>query len=199
MPAARVVMLRRILDMNIPGLHQISRFRALIGRAIDPALNLAILVVSIGIMFVFIRAGKPQSFSLDEQLKRNSSPVGSKVFLQAMDWSKSEHTLLMFLNTHCGFCKKSEPFYRKLSNEVTDQRQVRLIALFPQHVEEGKEYLDSAGIKVDDVIHPVSGDLKVTGTPTLVLVDKNGIATNEWIGFLSPSQETDVLTRVVSK
>jgi thioredoxin-related protein len=71
-----------------------------------------------------------------------------------------------------------------------------LIALFPQSSEKSKEYLDCAGVSVDELRQPVSSDLRVKGTPTLVLVNENGIAINEWIGLLSPAQEAEVMSRL---
>ena len=98
----------------------------------------------------------------------------------------------MFLNTQCAYCKQSEPFYRQLTNGPIDHQKVRLIAVFPQRLETSKEFLDCAGIAVDDIRQPVSSDLKVKGTPTLVLVNADGIATKEWVGFLSPAEESEI-------
>src|SRR5437773_1028108 len=142
------VMLRRFYPLYL-------NFRSSISATIDPALNTAIIVVSLLIVVAFIHSGYSPLQARNDQPGRNSNPVGTKVSLQGMDWSKSEQTLLMFLNTHCGFCQKSEPFYRKLSTEATDHQKVRVIAVFPQRIEESKEYLDCAGITVDDVRRPV--------------------------------------------
>lgn len=35
--------------------------------------------------------------------------------------------------------------------------------------------------------------LKISGTPTLLLVDKTGTVLNAWIGMLSPRQELEVM------
>ena len=35
--------------------------------------------------------------------------------------------------------------------------------------------------------------LKISGTPTLMLVDRSGTVLNAWIGMLSPRQELEVI------
>jgi thiol-disulfide isomerase/thioredoxin len=163
---------------------------------IDPMLNLGLILFCVLIVVAFVRSGYLQSSASPDQPKRSSDEVGRKISLQGVDWSKSEQTLVMFLNTQCHYCQKSEPFYRELSSDATDHQKVRLIAVFPQPLEKSKEYLDHAGISVDDLRQPGSGDLKVKGTPTLVLVNGNGIATNQWIGLLSPTEEAEIMTRL---
>ena len=170
-----------------------------VSRLIDPALNLAIILFSLLVVVAFVRSGYLRTPAATNQHTPVSNQVGKKISLQGIDWSKSEQTLLMFLNTQCGYCKQSEPFYRRLTNGGIDHQKVRLIAVFPQRLETSKEYLDCVGIAVDDIRQPVSSDLKVKGTPTLVLVNADGIATNEWVGFLSHLEEVDIMSRLSVK
>jgi thioredoxin-related protein len=177
------------------------RFPALgsfVSKAIDPALNLAIFLVCVFLVVVaFIRAEYPQTAaSPTSQAQRGKEHIGRWVFLEGMDWSKSDQTLVMFLSTTCSYCKKSEVFYRQLTSEPIDHKKVRLIAVFPQPSKDGKEYLDRTGIRVDDVRQRVANDLKVKGTPTLVLVNRDGIAMNEWEGLLTATQEAEVMTHL---
>jgi thioredoxin-related protein len=177
--------------------HKYPVLRSCISRTIDPALDAAIILVSILVIVAFIRAGYPGSSAGIDQPRRSGDKVGRKISLRGVDWSKSEQTLLMFLSTECGYCKKSESFYRRLSLEATNHQKVRLIALFPQRPETSKEYLDRAGITVDDLRQPVAGEeLRVKGTPTLVLVDRHGVATHKWVGLLSPAEEAEVMSRL---
>jgi thioredoxin-related protein len=163
---------------------------ALLSRAIDPLLNGAIILVSV-LIVVALRSSTlpPPRHNSDTQIER---PIS----LQGVDWSKREKTLLMFLSTQCRFCRKSEPFYRRLSLEVTDRQKVRLIALFPQPADTAKQYLASAKITVDETRQSGDTDFRAQGTPTLILVNRNGIATNKWLGLLSPDEEADLLNRL---
>lgn len=170
---------------------------------IDSLLNGALILCTVLIVVAFVRSGYLRSSASANQTKprinkvgqpqRRADPVGQKISLQGVDFSKSTQTLLLFLNTQCRYCQKSEPFYRRIRTEVTDHQQLRLIAVFPQSPEKSKKYLDDAGITLDDVRQLVPGDLVVKGTPTLLLVNREGIATKEWVGFLSPPEESDVV------
>lgn len=170
-----------------------------VSRAIDPALNMAIILVSVLVVVAFIRAGHLRSSAPADQPKRSNDPIGRQVFVEGIDWSKSEQTLLLFLSTKCGYCKQSEPFYHRLNNPPIDHQAVRLIAVFPYPKQTGKEYLESAHIVVDDVRQGPSTDLKVRGTPTLVLIDRRGVVRNEWVGALSPDQEAEVMSLLRAK
>src|SRR5437588_10884691 len=168
-----------------------------VSRTIDPLLNGAIILTALFIAVAFVRSSHPRFSAPTAPPKQGSDQVGRKISLQGVDWSKSEQTLLMFLSTQCGYCKKSEPFYRRLSSQITDHQKVRLIAVFPQSSDEVRAYLDHAQITVDDTRQSIAAaNLNIKGTPTLMLVDKAGAATNEWIGLLSPADESDLLTRL---
>lgn len=168
-----------------------------VSRAIDPFLNGAIILMGILILVAFVRSYHLRSLTSGDVRKPSSNAqMGRQASLQGIDWSKSEHTLLMFLNTQCRYCQKSEPFYRRLSSEITDHQKARLIAFFPDPPEKARGYFDRAQIRVDEIRQPLAGDLTVKGTPTLILFDKNGIATKQWIGLLSPAEEADVLSHL---
>jgi thiol-disulfide isomerase/thioredoxin len=187
-------------------LKQAYLFRMIASSRVDTLLNVAIVVASLTLVIALVRAayfarpnrGAKPIAAMTSGAKHTTSD-SEKVTFEDVDWSKSKQTLLLFLSTTCGFCKKSAPFYKDISQEVTDARSLRLIAVFPQNqdLEKDKEFLNSAGIMISDIRQSRSnGPLGVTGTPTLVLVDKNGIATDRWVGALSLSQHSEILTRL---
>jgi hypothetical protein len=118
---------------------------------------------------------------------------GDKVTVSGIDWRKSQKTLLLALSTACHFCTESSPFYRRLVNERTS---TRLVALVPQAEEEGRAYLRSVGVGIDEVRHVTFKGLGLTGTPTLLLVDENGVVSDVWVGALTPNKEEEVISRL---
>jgi hypothetical protein len=66
--------------------------------------------------------------------------------------------------------------------------------LLPQTVEEGRKYLESEGVRVDDVKQATLNVIGVQGTPTLLLVDNKGTVAEVWEGKLPPDQEEGVLS-----
>jgi hypothetical protein len=49
-------------------------------------------------------------------------------------------------------------------------------------------------VRVDEVKEAALDSIKVSGTPTLLLVDKAGTVADVWAGKLEPSQEEEVLS-----
>jgi hypothetical protein len=111
-----------------------------------------------------------------------------------VDWKASDQTLVLVLSTGCHFCTESAPFYK----EVIQKRKgrTRLIAVLPQSVEAGKRYLADLGIAIDDVRQAPPSSLGVQGTPTLLLVNKDGVITSSWRGKLPQEKELEVITRL---
>lgn len=72
----------------------------------------------------------------------------------------------------------------------------RLLAVLPQSVEAGRKYLSDLGIAVDEVRQATPASLWVRGTPTLLLVNKDGVITSSWRGKLPPEKELEVMARL---
>ena len=108
------------------------------------------------------------------------------------DWKGASRTLVFVLSTQCHFCSESAEFYRRLTSGLVS-RDVRMVAFLPQPVEEGRQYLSKLGIANVQVRTADLTDLKISGTPTLVLVDNNGVVRNTWTGKLPPSRESEVI------
>jgi hypothetical protein len=87
------------------------------------------------------------------------------------------------------------PFYRRLV-ALRDQHRIdaQLVALFPDSEGEARGVLKDARL---DSIGLASGvplsRINVTGTPTLLLVDKRGVVSRAWSGELTPDGEEEVL------
>jgi hypothetical protein len=56
--------------------------------------------------------------------------------------------------------------------------------------------VNDLGISLDEVMQASLGDIGVHGTPTLLLVNKEGVVTNAWRGKLSPDKELEVMSRL---
>jgi hypothetical protein len=104
--------------------------------------------------------------------------------------------VLLVLQKGCRFCTESAPFYQRLIQEAANRNDVKLIALLPQTVTEGKQYLDEIGVSIDDIRQVSPSQVKVDGTPTLIIVDENGVAVDVWKGKLRPEAESQVLSKL---
>jgi hypothetical protein len=66
----------------------------------------------------------------------------------------------------------------------------------PDDKESGAKALQSGGVAVDGVFSQPLDSLKVTGTPTLLLLDSNGRVARAWVGQLTPQGEKEVIAAV---
>lgn len=121
---------------------------------------------------------------------------GTQLSVPGVSWADSNQTVVLALSDKCHYCTESAPFYQRLSRDLSKRSDVRLVAVFPQDVGAGKKYLDGLGVPVGQVVQAPLDSLRVRGTPTLVIVDKNGTVTQSWVGKLSPERESEVLGRI---
>jgi len=73
---------------------------------------------------------------------------------------------------------------------------VRLVAVFPQSVENSRTYLKKLGVSVSDVVQSSLSSVGVSGTPTLLLIDNEGSVTDSWVGRLSDSEAAKVIAQI---
>jgi len=164
-----------------------------LAKKIETLANVSIIVVAVLLSVVLVKTYFLHKAG--ESVDAKSIGPGRKLNLPNMNWSNNRQTMLMGLSTQCHFCTESAPFYLRLSR---DHANARLIALFPQSVQESGEYLKKLGVSVDEVKQVSPGSIGIAGTPTLILVDHEGIVTDVWAGKLTPDQENEVLLKVAS-
>jgi len=123
---------------------------------------------------------------------RPTIAVGSKVELAGVDWSKNHKTVVLALQKGCHFCTESAPFYQQLV-QAASSKGVKIVAVLPQSVQEAQDYLSSIAVPVFDVRQSSLNPLKVSGTPTLILVDDKGQVAASWAGKLPTAKEAEVL------
>jgi hypothetical protein len=131
---------------------------------------------------------------------KNKTPVDSNQTIEpgfrlgvASEWGAHERTLVIVLQRGCIFCTASAPFYRRLADLFHNAKDLHVMAVLPQKPEDGVAYLAKLGLQVGDVRQGSLSALRIPGTPTLLLVDRQGIVQNVWVGKLSGNEETQVL------
>ena len=160
--------------------------------------NVAIIIVAALLVVVLV---KQLTATKTDQPTRPASARrelrrGDKVALSGVDWAKNSHTLLLVLQKDCRFCTESAPFYQQLVKETSARTDLKLIAVLPQTVDEGKQYLKKIGVDIADVRQVSPNEVNVSGTPTLILVNNEGVASDVWAGKLSPDTEPEVLSKL---
>lgn len=151
-------------------------------------------IIAAALIFVFVLGRAVVSYRHSAIPRQSSIEKGIKL-LPDRDWSLSPHTLVLVLSADCKYCKASAPFYRRLVAQ-TSPSNTKLLALLPQSPDESKKYLADLQIKVDDVKQMAPVSVGAKGTPTLILIDANGVVIRSWEGLLPPDAESEVLASV---
>jgi hypothetical protein len=113
--------------------------------------------------------------------------VGDRLQLPNVDWGKNGKSLVFFLKKDCVYCTNSAPFYRQLIQDASE-RHVPTMAVLPDSVEVGREYLKTLDLTIENVQMGVLPSYKIPATPAVLFVDNQGIAKSVWFGA-APGQE----------
>jgi hypothetical protein len=165
---------------------------------LEKATNVAIIVACVVLVGTLVR---------NYYLSRNSDlgalpeiPKGTEIKLPIASPDGQQPavpTLVLALSQSCHFCEESVPFYQKLTAFKNSSPQgLRLVAVFPDKLEEAQAYLKGKGIGVDAVISMPIANLGVQGTPTLLLLDGQNKLEEIWIGKQSEAGESQVIDRL---
>ena len=160
-------------------------------KKIEVAANLAIIIVAVTLVTVIAQRYYFPSSTQNARVV----PIGAKVSLPNIDWSKNSQSLVIALQTGCHYCTESAPFYQRLAVELS-ARKIPLIAVFPQAIEEGQTYLNSIKVPIEDIRQASLKSIGVQGTPAILLVDSKGEVKTGWFGKLTQNQESEVLSSI---
>ncbi len=169
----------------------------LLFRRIELAANVAIILVAALLGAVLIKSyliNRPERRADTSQYASQAADQ-KRLSLADVDWNKNGQTLVIAVSSTCHFCTESGSFYQELA-KVHDGTQ--LLAVLPQPIDEGKRYLASLGVSVDDIRQASLASIAVRGTPTLMMVNSNGVIVNTWEGKLETVQEREVLNKIRS-
>jgi len=157
-------------------------------KRIEVATNVAILCA-----FIMVVALAAQRLLSTRGNARNGEPaIGARVTLAGVDWSKADRTLVLALSTTCHFCSESAPFYKRLLTDASSHG-VPAWAVLPQPIDSSRAYLTGLGVSLPNVLQSSLGEIDVTGTPTLLIVDARGKVQKAWVGKLAADREEQVI------
>jgi hypothetical protein len=130
------------------------------------------------------------------QVKPAGPTIGAPLAIAGLKWAQHKQTVLLVLRAGCHFCADSAPFYRRLSKDQTAKANTKFLAVLPGPVEDSRAYLKRLGMPITDARQAALGALSVRGTPTLLLVNDQGVLTKAWVGRLPAAQEAEVVATI---
>jgi hypothetical protein len=156
---------------------------------IEAIANVTVIVVALALGCVVLNryvasSRAPRSVAAGDRLAK----------IPGLDWNQHRRTLVLVLNTGCHFCQDSIPFYQKLAQAQRPGRDVpEIVAVFPNEAEMVRQFTAHEGLTIQSVPGVPLEKLHVNGTPTLILVNREGLVERSWIGVLTARQEMDLL------
>jgi hypothetical protein len=114
--------------------------------------------------------------------------------LEGYDFSQSTKTLVIVMNTDCESCVESIRFYNNVAyhcNSTDHEIDVRVV--FPDPFDQAQRFVKQHQLKAEVIPQVDPTVLKVSVTPTVILVDSKGRILNFWIGQLSPKDEEEII------
>ena len=164
---------------------------------IELGLNIAIAVAILVIAGVLVKrtffAEQAKQPTLEAQAQQL---LGTRISVPGVDWAQNKKSLIFFLKKDCIYCDAVAPSYQQLIGEA-EKANVKLIAILPNPVQVGREYVQSLGLLIENVQTGVLASYKIPGTPSVLMVDAEGIVRGIWIGA-EPGREKEMLAKLVS-
>lgn len=164
---------------------------------IELGLNIAIAVAILVIAGVLVKrtffAEQAKQPTLEAQAQQL---LGTRISVPGVDWAQNKKSLIFFLKKDCIYCDAVAPSYQQLIGEA-EKANVKLIAILPNPVQVGREYVQSLGLLIENVQTGVLASYKIPGTPSVLVVDAEGIVRGIWIGA-EPGREKEMLAKLVS-
>ncbi len=164
-------------------------------KVLEKAANIAVIVgVVVFITVVVTDKLAPHAFrpgSVDPAM----GLVGKTVRIPGVQYPQTRNSLVLALSTDCHFCKASLPFYKELASKSLGH--VDVVAVLPQPLSEAQDYIQQAAVPTTRVISADLATIGVSGTPTVLLLDRAGKVQEAWLGHLDESRQKQVLSRVL--
>jgi hypothetical protein len=116
---------------------------------------------------------------------------------------EADRTLLLVLRHDCHFCAESIDFYHRLSARIqsaADHPSVHLVMVTTDDRETAQRYSTEKNLALDGIVSVPperARELKVPGTPTLILVNRAGVIQQMWLGKLDERRETQVVSALL--
>lgn len=165
----------------------------------ENVLNAAVIVTTLAVSYAVIERFVLPTFSSGRSA--TDYRPGDKVTggLSELPLDHSKLTVLLVVSNHCRYCTDSAQFYRRLLASLAHAHgeAFQTIVLGATGAEDGNAFVATHLLRVDRVLPmPRDGWRKISGTPSLLLVDASGRVRGSWTGKLSSSSEHEVLEAI---
>jgi hypothetical protein len=166
---------------------------------LDKTTNVAVIAASIALCVtavVYLRREPPPAPPAGQQAAATYRAGDTLSEVPAAVVGQTPRTLLLFVRSTCKFCTENMPFYQRLAARRADAPDIRLVAVTAEPVSTTRDYLKQHAVTFDDVVQVRPENLRIRGTPTLALVDKERKVLELWQGLVEEDREPVVMRAV---
>jgi len=128
----------------------------------------------------------------NKPLAKEGIALTNKIPIETLGLPVAQKTALVVIVADCICCLRSVTFYARLMEVSRAARgKARVVFACLTSIEKTAPFFKQHGLNPDAVV-VLPQELRVPGTPTLLVIDQNGTVINSWAGQLSPDQELKV-------
>lgn len=113
--------------------------------------------------------------------------------LGTLNYSEVEKTLFLVVSSNCKYCVQSMPFYARLAASRRAPKSLRIVVAGAESEESLRSLAAKHALDPDEVVSLERGALRVRGTPTIILANRQGRVIGYWAGLLL-DREKEVLS-----
>jgi hypothetical protein len=167
---------------------------------LDKTANVAVIVASIALCVAAVAylrrepAAAPQPSAQQAPATYRAGDTIDAV--PAAVVGQTPRSLLLVVRSTCKFCTENMPFYQRLAARRASESNIRLVAVSTEPVATTRDYLKQHAVAFDDVLQVPPASLKIRGTPTLILIDKERKVLESWVGLVADDREPVVMQSV---
>lgn len=158
-----------------------------------------IVIVTSGILLCVVLVARVRNGD-SHSLRVPSDLTGrSLAGVNGLGVEQSARSVLLYLNSGCRYCTESIPFYVRLSQLPSVKiARFRVVVLTDEPTDVIASYLGHYGIKASAIVKARDAGVRLPGTPSVLVVDRNGHVLGSWFGWLAQEQQAEVLSALAT-
>ncbi len=153
----------------------------------DRVLNV-LLLVAVGYVLIGVPRAKPARAC-------PKFDVGDAVpAIAGLPYEAADRTVVLFVRSTCHYCTESAPCYRELV-----KGGAKLVAISLEPKTSLDDYLRAQGLAIESATVDRTAWPKLSGTPTMIVVDRTGHVVASWLGMLPAAEQQRARSLLLTK
>jgi hypothetical protein len=189
---------RRISTLSPPAIQwrsaAMDKVRVKTGVEIISSAAVIVMAVLLCVSLLFHYFSRPSGVALRHGLQ-NGQQIAA---LTGIDYRTSSKTVVIALSTKCS-CPESLELYKQVSSVYRQAgSDIQLVAVFPESQTDVETFMADAKLDFKGIANVNLDKLSIPGTPSIVLIDREGKVIDFWLGRVSGNSEKEAIIAALS-